>query len=572
MRALRLLFVVLLFPVSIFAQTLDPPVRVDTNGGSWPHAVYDANDLLVVVYSGDHTNKGIHGKRYNSALQQIGPEFTASEADGHSHYYPKIGCFADGSYVVAWERLQTDPGYFTGVVFRRLDDLASPVSDVIEVPHYLQDGCAVVEVFTALDGSFEVFWSHACPGCYGTNYTPSYTFDALNNPLEHRNFQLYGYAASSARIAGNLNGTTAGVYAFNTGVYHQSSGVTLLRLLHSDISSGLSLDTEIFSDTTCSDIGVNYNHQYDVAMNALGEMVLVWENDTAIRFLRFDANGNPVGLPTQIGIAANAIGVALQDTGEFLFTWRGANGMILARHVAADNSMGSMLAIGDSQAFGSIAASPDGRFAISYHTSVLTEPNDWTPMTWVRQVRNPTTPVTFGSVTAVCENGAVTLRWDMVADEPVEQIRIDRSDQSGAPLVILPGESRGYTDTGVDPGRDYVYTVVATKAGGQEVESRPFSVSVPGASLELSQNEPNPFNPVTTIRYSLDKAALVTVDIYNALGQRVRSFEEGNRTVGWHHVTWDGRDTNGNEVASGLYLYVLQAGSKRISKKMTLVK
>jgi hypothetical protein len=191
---------------------------------------------------------------------------------------------------------------------------------------------------------------------------------------------------------------------------------------------------------------------------------------------------------------------------------------------------------------------------------------------WMRQIRQRVVPVTFGAVTAVCENGTVSLHWDMVADEPVEHIRIDRSDRSGAPLVILPGESRGYTDTGVEPGRDYVYTITAKKADKEKVQSRPFGVSVPGACLELSQNEPNPFNPVTTIRYSLDKPAPVTVDIFNALGQRVRTFNEGNRPAGWHHVVWDGRDASGNNVASGMYLYVLKAGSKRFSKKMTLVK
>lgn len=137
---------------------------------------------------------------------------------------------------------------------------------------------------------------------------------------------------------------------------------------------------------------------------------------------------------------------------------------------------------------------------------------------------------------------------------------------------MLDGESRGYTDATVEPGRDYTYTVVAQKADGGDVESRPVRVSVPGAMLELSQNEPNPFNPTTTIRYTLDKAAVVTVDIYNAMGQRVRTFDLGTQPAGQGHVEWDGRDKNGDIVATGMYLYVLNAGSRRLSKKMLLVK
>jgi flagellar hook assembly protein FlgD len=76
---------------------------------------------------------------------------------------------------------------------------------------------------------------------------------------------------------------------------------------------------------------------------------------------------------------------------------------------------------------------------------------------------------------------------------------------------------------------------------------------------ELSQNFPNPFNPVTTIRYALPVAAPVNLQIYNVRGQKVRTLAQDMfQNPGYHTVLWDGRDQFGTRVASGLYFYVLQ--------------
>jgi hypothetical protein len=91
---------------------------------------------------------------------------------------------------------------------------------------------------------------------------------------------------------------------------------------------------------------------------------------------------------------------------------------------------------------------------------------------------------------------------------------------------------------------------------------------------ELSQNFPNPFNPATTIRYGLPKAERVTLIVYNLLGKEVaRLVDNEQNPAGYHAVIWDGRNRNGDPVASGVYVYRLRAGSVVIStKKLTLMK
>lgn len=85
--------------------------------------------------------------------------------------------------------------------------------------------------------------------------------------------------------------------------------------------------------------------------------------------------------------------------------------------------------------------------------------------------------------------------------------------------------------------------------------------------IALDQNYPNPFNPVTTIRYALPESDNVRIDVYNVMGQRVATLVNDHQSAGYHTVTFDG-----TALASGVYLYRLQAGSTEIVQKMTLVK
>jgi hypothetical protein len=88
----------------------------------------------------------------------------------------------------------------------------------------------------------------------------------------------------------------------------------------------------------------------------------------------------------------------------------------------------------------------------------------------------------------------------------------------------------------------------------------------------LHQNYPNPFNPVTTIRYDIPEQALVRIDIYNILGQKVAVLAEGLHEPGFHAVRWNGTNMYGNALSSGMYFYHIQAGDFRNVKKLLLVK
>jgi hypothetical protein len=88
----------------------------------------------------------------------------------------------------------------------------------------------------------------------------------------------------------------------------------------------------------------------------------------------------------------------------------------------------------------------------------------------------------------------------------------------------------------------------------------------------LFQSYPNPFNPETSIRYGLPKAAEVKLVIYNALGQKVRTLEKGLKEAGYYEVIWDSRDDGGMRLPSGVYVYKIEAGDFEKSAKMVLVR
>ncbi len=91
-------------------------------------------------------------------------------------------------------------------------------------------------------------------------------------------------------------------------------------------------------------------------------------------------------------------------------------------------------------------------------------------------------------------------------------------------------------------------------------------------SYSLKQNYPNPFNPSTTINLDLQKSGQATITIFNLLGEIVAVPFDGIAESGSNKVIWDGRDSYGNSVASGIYFYRLVADKYTESKKMTLMK
>ena len=95
--------------------------------------------------------------------------------------------------------------------------------------------------------------------------------------------------------------------------------------------------------------------------------------------------------------------------------------------------------------------------------------------------------------------------------------------------------------------------------------------AIPVERLIVS-NYPNPFNPTTTLRYGLPSATTVEIDIFNIQGQLVRSFSLNGQPAGWHELTWNGLNSSGQVVNTGIYFCRIQTDHDFISTKMLMLK
>ena len=92
------------------------------------------------------------------------------------------------------------------------------------------------------------------------------------------------------------------------------------------------------------------------------------------------------------------------------------------------------------------------------------------------------------------------------------------------------------------------------------------------SNYALHQNYPNPFNPTTQIRYDLPEDQFVSVTIYNIMGHKIRTLINLNQSASYHSIKWDAKNDMGEGVSAGMYIYVIQAGDFKATKKMLLLK
>ncbi|MDP8201734.1 MAG: carboxypeptidase regulatory-like domain-containing protein [Candidatus Tenebribacter burtonii] len=171
----------------------------------------------------------------------------------------------------------------------------------------------------------------------------------------------------------------------------------------------------------------------------------------------------------------------------------------------------------------------------------------------------------------------VVLNWDV----PVGSIGLSgyKVYRNGAMLSEINNVSATlYVDQNVPTG-NYTYYLTAMYGTHESVPSNEVEVEVvdagnilPANGTTLNGNVPNPFNPTTTISFSLETAGYVNIDIYNVKGEKVRTLVDENLEATSHSVVWDGKDDLGRTTSSGVYFYKMKTGSFTSTKKMVLMK
>ncbi|MFH1372691.1 MAG: FlgD immunoglobulin-like domain containing protein [bacterium] len=152
----------------------------------------------------------------------------------------------------------------------------------------------------------------------------------------------------------------------------------------------------------------------------------------------------------------------------------------------------------------------------------------------------------------------------------------DMIQEGEAELLSVPVRAFTVVESG-DQSRVRLTRALLSTPAARPVRTDGIEPLLP-TSFALQQNYPNPFNPITTIEFSLGAASdgsltqQVRLDIFNILGQCVRTLLDKKLTPGQYQVDWDATNGSGRQVATGIYLYRLRVGQESSSKKMLLLK
>ncbi len=173
---------------------------------------------------------------------------------------------------------------------------------------------------------------------------------------------------------------------------------------------------------------------------------------------------------------------------------------------------------------------------------------------------------------------AVDVSWSLATALPSEAFQVYRLvGVARAPVrlentVVVDGGTYRILDSGGEPGTTCAYRVDIAQDGRTWVLFESDPVQIPRPVFSLAQNQPNPFNPMTEIAYSLSQPGHVTIVIYDVAGRLVTTLVDETQTAGPHAEKWTGIDGDGRPVPSGTYFYRLSAGGKNLVKKMALLR
>jgi hypothetical protein len=172
------------------------------------------------------------------------------------------------------------------------------------------------------------------------------------------------------------------------------------------------------------------------------------------------------------------------------------------------------------------------------------------------------------------------LAWNVSPDADFQYFRVYRSTDPAFTPSLATWVHSTATNHWVDPDHDspaVTYKVTATDFSGNQSGPASFDAptSVGGSAVPkafaLYPNVPNPFNPMTLIRYDVpESGGNVTLRIYDVGGRLVRTLVAGHLSPGGKSVTWDGRDDAGGLAASGVYFYRLTAPGYTMTHKLVL--
>ena len=181
-------------------------------------------------------------------------------------------------------------------------------------------------------------------------------------------------------------------------------------------------------------------------------------------------------------------------------------------------------------------------------------------------------------------NDIDTLNYELVFDGDLDFLQSQTINSSVAIIQISDVIEQMY-DLNIDSlTGSWRIEISNVESAGNENQNGPFQLTFINENIlnvfdsnlpknfSLKQNYPNPFNPITSLRYDLPNDGLVNITIYDMMGRAIKTLVNGTQTAGFKTIQWNATNDRNESVSAGLYLYTIQVGDFRQTKKMVLLK
>jgi hypothetical protein len=586
-------------PLDTVVQVNDDTISV--NSYSNCDVALDRSGNFVITWEGDNPTRGVMAQRYNSSGSPLGANFRVNNIIHCNDLCPAVASDADGNFVVTWEDYRNghacrgSSGADVDIYAQMYNSAGDSLGSNFRV---VDDGGVVDQMYPdiAADrfGNFTIIWQ---------GIGNAQRFDSSGNALGN-NFRVISDAFKAIAMddSGNFVVTVSSNLSYGN-VYAQRYNYL-----------GVPLDSVFkVNDTT-----VIYQVLSDVAMDRSGNFVIVWrdgrhsEGSPDIYAQRYDVLGSPLGSnfmvnDRTVNYYRNVPSIAMDQVGEFVITWGDARGDIYAqRYDSLGNALDSNFKVTDDASvkpwFPAIAMNISGSFVITWRDA-----RDGSWDVYVQRYDLSGTPL--GTNLKVNDDVGTAIEYDLAYKPAVAM------DSSGNFIIAWHDERNGnpdvyaqrYNSSGNPLGSNYLVPnpqyasfdqlapAVAThgsniyfawqdnrRAKGWDIYAKVVdwnwtkvgeeqNAGLP-KSFELAQNYPNPFNPSTIIEYALPRDARARIDVYNILGQKVKTLVDEYQVAGHKRVTWDGKNDSGQEISTGIYFYRIDTGDFVQAKKMVCLK
>jgi len=180
------------------------------------------------------------------------------------------------------------------------------------------------------------------------------------------------------------------------------------------------------------------------------------------------------------------------------------------------------------------------------------------------------------------QNNIFSLNFSQFGVNNIVKYYIYQGFNEGTMIKIDSTENNYYTIPITDIEQNNIFQISSIDIDGIESpKSNAVSFVTSGLEIEksvlpsnviLNQNYPNPFNPISKIQYNLPKKDFVSITIYDVIGRHIKTLVATEKDPGLHSIHWDATNNVGQSVSAGVYLYSIQAGDFRQTKKMILLK